>query len=275
MDLEAKHFYYDNPLEARVARYAWHVCPCCVGNVPRTLLMLPTWTYTKASDAIQVNLYVGGAVKIEGVAGGTVEMVQETDYPWKGDVSVTVNPDASRRFALWLRIPNRDASDLYRSVPAISQSPVFRVNGDEVKPVLRGGYAVITRVWKAGDQVSFTLPLEPQRVLPSEKIEATRNQIALRYGPLIYNVEAADQDIRKPVRETAALRAVWKPELLGGIVALEGSFADGSPLLAIPNCVRMNREVATDYPPPYPPPRPDGTRPAPPPPKSIVWMQKA
>jgi uncharacterized protein len=43
LDLESKHFYYDNPLEARVARYQWHVCPCCIGNVPRTLLMLPTW----------------------------------------------------------------------------------------------------------------------------------------------------------------------------------------------------------------------------------------
>jgi DUF1680 family protein len=275
MDLEAKNFYYDNPLEARVARYAWHVCPCCVGNVPRTLLMLPTWTYTKASDAIQVNLYVGGAVKIEGVAGGAVEVVQETDYPWKGDVAVTVNPDVPRRFALWLRIPNREASDLYRSVPAISQTPVFRVNGAEVKPVLRNGYAVLTRTWKAGDTVGFFLPLEPQRILPSERIEATRNQIALRYGALIYNVEAADQDINKPLREGVALRAVWKPDTLGGIVALEGTFADGSPLLAIPNCVRMNRETATAYPPPYPQPRADGTRPAPPPPKSIVWMRKA
>ncbi|MDZ7639053.1 MAG: glycoside hydrolase family 127 protein [Bryobacterales bacterium] len=275
MDLESRHFYYDNPLEARVARYAWHVCPCCVGNVPRTLLMLPTWTYTKASDAIQVNLYAGGAVKIEGVAGGSVEMVQETEYPWRGEVALTVNPDAPRRFAIYMRIPNRDASELYRSLPAITETPVFQVNGAAVKPVLENGYAVLARTWKAGDRVEFVLPLEPQRIQPSEKIEATRGQIALRYGPLIYNIEQADQDILKPVRETGALRAVWKPDLLGGVVAIEGQFADGSPLLAIPHGVRMNRETATAYPPPYPPPNADGTRPAPPPVRSQVWMRKS
>ena len=43
-DLDGKNFYYDNPLADSRDRYPWHVCPCCVGNIPRTLLMIPTWT---------------------------------------------------------------------------------------------------------------------------------------------------------------------------------------------------------------------------------------
>ncbi len=38
MDLDGKNFYYDNALDCGHRRYDWHVCPCCVGNIPRTLL---------------------------------------------------------------------------------------------------------------------------------------------------------------------------------------------------------------------------------------------
>ncbi len=75
------------------ARYAWHTCPCCVGNIPRTLLMLPTWTYAKSADGVYVNLFIGSTITLENVAGTDVEMVQTTDYPWSGKVSITVNPE--------------------------------------------------------------------------------------------------------------------------------------------------------------------------------------
>ena len=48
-DLEGKNFYYTNPLDANVGRAPWHTCPCCVGNIPRTLLMMPTWVYAKSA----------------------------------------------------------------------------------------------------------------------------------------------------------------------------------------------------------------------------------
>ena len=48
MDLAGKNFYYDNPLDANAQRTPWHNCPCCVGNIARTMLMLPTWTYSKS-----------------------------------------------------------------------------------------------------------------------------------------------------------------------------------------------------------------------------------
>jgi hypothetical protein len=74
MDLEAKNFYYDNPLVGGRPRYPWHVCPCCVGNIPRTLLMIPTWTYVKGKDGLYVNLFIGSTIKVEKVAGTDVEI---------------------------------------------------------------------------------------------------------------------------------------------------------------------------------------------------------
>jgi hypothetical protein len=79
-DLEGKHLYYDNPLDATVARYEWHVCPCCVGNMPRTLLMLPSWMYAKSPDGVYVNLFVGSTITLENAGGTDVEIVQASDY---------------------------------------------------------------------------------------------------------------------------------------------------------------------------------------------------
>ena len=38
VDLEGRSFCYTNPL-INTERTLWHVCPCCVGNIPRTVLM--------------------------------------------------------------------------------------------------------------------------------------------------------------------------------------------------------------------------------------------
>ena len=113
LDLEGKNFYYDNALSSSQSRYSWHVCPCCVGNIPRTLLMIPTWTYVKNNEGIYVNLYIGSTIKVEKVAGTDVEMVQKTDYPWSGKVSITVNPRQPKEFTLYVRVPNRSTSNLY------------------------------------------------------------------------------------------------------------------------------------------------------------------
>src|ERR1041384_1905195 len=97
-DLDGKNFYYDNPLVENKARYAWHGCPCCVGNIPRTLLMIPTWTYVKGDDGLYVNMFIGGKIKVENVVGTDIEMVQKTDYPWSGNIAITVNPAQSKKF---------------------------------------------------------------------------------------------------------------------------------------------------------------------------------
>ena len=97
IDLAGENFYYQNPLVGGWPRYPWHACPCCVGNIPRTLLMVPTWTYVKDDDGLYVNMFIGSTIKVEDVAGTDVEMVQETDYPWSGKVAITVNPAESKR----------------------------------------------------------------------------------------------------------------------------------------------------------------------------------
>jgi len=230
-------------------RAKWHVCPCCVGNLARTLLMIPTWTYVKSKDGLFVNMFVGSKIHVGEVAGTDVEIVQKTDYPWHGSVSLTVNPEQAKTFSVCVRIPNRTTSKLYKESPAVSGVKRLTVNGESHSPEMRKGYAVITREWKAGDRVELELPMEPQRITADERIAADKDQVAFKYGPLIYNVEAVDnQNIHRKIGE-APLRAEWQPDLLGGVMVIKGKWQDGSDLVAIPNFARMNR---VGPPPEYP-----------------------
>ncbi len=241
IDLEGKNFTYTNALDSSGSRYPWHVCPCCVGNIPRTLLSLPTWMYTAGGDDLYVNLFIGSQVAVEGVAGTRVQLEQRTDYPWDDRVSLVVNPAEARRFNLRIRVPNRTVSQLYTAAPTSGGLTDLAVNGTPVTPAIEQGYAVLSRLWKAGDKVEFVLPLEVQRVKASERITATRGRVALRYGPLIYNLESVDQDVDCVLPADAKLTTEWKPELLGGVLVIQGATSTGAPLTAIPNYARLNR----------------------------------
>jgi DUF1680 family protein len=271
--LDGKTFYYPNALDSRTQRTSWHSVPCCTGNIPRTLLSMPTWMYSKSPDGINVNLFVGSTVKLDNVMGAAVEMTQKTNYPWDGKVAIGVDPSATKRFVLRVRVPQRDVSVLYTSAPVANGITSIAVNGARVTPKIENGYAIIDRTWKAGDRVELDLPMTVQRVRAIDRIEADREKVALRYGPLVYNIEKADVgDIAKVLSPDAPLTTEWRGDLLGGVLAIKGTFADGSPLLAIPNYARMNREPAP--PPPAPPPAPGAPRPAPPPVVSTVWINE-
>ena len=241
VDLPARNFTYINPLDQDFARYGWHECPCCVGNIPRTLLQLPTWMYATEAGGLYVNLYIGSTVHLAHVADTDLEIIQRTDYPWKGIVELTINPASEKQFALHLRSPNRQVSALYHAVPEVSGVSSILVNGQQIAPEFKDGYAVISRRWQRGDKVQLELPLRVQRVTADERLAADRGRTALRYGPLVYNLESVDQNINGMLKADASLTTHWQPDLLGGVLVIRGEFADGSPLMAIPNYARNNR----------------------------------
>ena len=187
-------------------------------------------------------------------------------------MALTINPKAPRRFAVRVRVPDRSVSGLYAAGPEADGILSLAVNGQTVKPRVEKGYAVITRDWKTGDKVEFVLPLKAQRVRGSHLIAATQGRVALRFGPLVYNIEQVDQDITQTLPPDAPLTAEWRGDLLGGVMVIKGVFAGGRPMMAIPNYVRTNRGPVPD-PSSLKPPA-GGGRPAPRPPTSIVWIRE-
>ena len=107
--------------------------------------MMPTWVYAKSADGVYVNLFVGSTITVENVGGTDIEMVQATEYPWNGKVSITVNPKVARNFSVRIRVPDRGVSRLYNATPDANGVTSIAVNGSAVKPAIDKGYAVITR----------------------------------------------------------------------------------------------------------------------------------
>lgn len=240
VDREGKNFCYTNPL-VNTQRTPWHVCPCCVSNITRTLLMVPTWSYTKGPDALHVNLFIGSRVNVGKIAGTNVQVIQKTEYPWKGVVAITIKPEQAQTFSVHVRVPNRATSVLYTTTPAVSGLKRIALNGKAFTPHIVNGYAVITRRWEPGDTIELELPMEVQRLKADPRIKADANLVALQYGPLLYNVETADQHSLDQPLSNEPLKAEWRPDLLGGVMVITGKWQDGTPMLAIPNYARMNR----------------------------------
>jgi uncharacterized protein len=83
--------------------------------------------------------------------------------------------------------------------------------------------------------------MEVQRIKSDEKIQTNKGLTALRYGPLIYNVERADQPDLNGVIGSQPLTTEWRSDFLPGGRVIRGPWADGTPLVAVPNYARNNR----------------------------------
>jgi len=244
IDLAGDNFEYRNPIDAvNYPRYDWHPCPCCVANAPRTLLEIARWTYAKTDMSLYINQFVGGTVDVGKVAGTGVQVRQTTDYPWSGDVSITVNPATPVSFAVKIHVPDRSVSALYSSSPEANGIASVSINGAAVTPTVVDGYATICRTWTAGDTINLQLPLTVQRIKAVPQVLTDIGRVALQYGPLIYNIENIDSgDVDNLIlSSSAALSAEWNGSLLSGVMTIKGAFTNGASMTAIPHYARMNR----------------------------------
>lgn len=240
LDIDAQNFTYTNPLDSAEKRYKWHGCPCCVGNISRTLLMLPSWSYAIGKNTLFVNQYTGCKTTLK-VGDQPVEIAQLTDYPWQGKVTIFINPEKPTKFTINLRAPDRQTSLLYTNTPQARGIVALSVNGKTVKPKITDGYASLNRIWSKGDKIEIEFPMPIQRVKCDWRVAANIGRVALRRGPLVYNVESVDQNIERVLQPQSQLSTEWRPDLLDGIMVIRGVWDDGSPLIAIPNYARLNR----------------------------------
>lgn len=237
VSLSGDKFFYDNPLESmgQHERQHWFGCACCPGNVTRFVASVPQYQYAVRGSDIYVNLYIQGTADVNGV-----RLAQQTRYPWDGDITVTVDPKQSRRFALRFRIPGWAGAcpvgtNLYHFADS-SRPFTVKVNGREIAGEPVDGYMVIDRRWMRGDRVEISLPMEVRRVAANDNVEDDRGKYALERGPIVYCLEGRDQAhstvFDKSVRLDAPIRADYRADKLNGIVELSGEAeeveADGS-----------------------------------------------
>jgi DUF1680 family protein len=225
-------FFYTNPLESEgnVERSAYFEVACCPANVARLLARLPGMIYAQRGDEIFVSLYAGSEAEIE-LESGRVRVKQETRYPWDGGVRLEVAPDEPLPIALHLRVPGwvrgePVPSDLYRFADAEEESaPSLRVNEESVSIPTDQGFVTIQRVFRTGDIVELDLPMPARRVRSHASVEGNQGRLALQRGPLVYALEAADNEgkvLDLVLPAAGEVEAALREDLLGGVVVLSG-----------------------------------------------------
>ncbi len=206
---------------------------CCPSNLVRTIAGLHGYAYSASEGALWVNHY--GANVFDGTLpdGTRLKLTQETDYPWDGDVTITMEepPAGSARPLPGLADPDSERSrrlDLMLRIPAWTQQARVRVNGKTLRLGARPGtYARVRHKWAAGDQITLTLPMKPRLIEAHPRVEHLRNQVAVMRGPIVYCLESPDLPEGVRVSEIRLPRGVkltprHDPNLLGGVTVLTG-----------------------------------------------------
>ena len=233
--LDGKSFFYTNAMQAQkvngqftnyveAARSGWFECSCCPTNLVRLIPSIPGYVYAQKEDNLYVNLFISGTADIA-IQNHPIQVVQQNNYPWNGDLQFYINPKESVRFTLKLRIPgwaqnNAMPSDLYRFKDSMTQKVKISINGQQTDYSIEKGYAVITRTWKKGDQVEMDLPMEVKRVIATNKLAEDNGKVALQMGPLIYCAEWVDNDNRTSniiLPAAATFTTEFRQDLLNGI----------------------------------------------------------
>jgi DUF1680 family protein len=209
ISLDGNKFFYPNPLESdgrfqfnmgSCTRQPWFDCSCCPTNLIRFVPSIPGLVYATQLDSLYINLFISSKAHLL-INGTRVEIVQQTDYPWKGHVNITVNPERSAAFTVKLRVPGWAQNttvpgDLYTYAGENSGRAVLRINGRRENYALNKGYIEITTKWVDGDKIELLLPMNPRRVVANQNVEDDRNKVAFEYGPILYCAEEIDNDKR-------------------------------------------------------------------------------
>ena len=268
VSLSGDQFFYPNQQASRgpYHRAPWFGCACCPQNLMRFVASLSGYIYAVKDDTLYVGLYIANEGTVE-VAGNSVNVAMTGNYPWNGDLELTVDPSSSEpsEWTLALRIPgwarNQPVpSDLYTYADPTEEKSVITVNGEPVdyEPLMAKGFARIRRKWTPGDRVAIHFPMPVHHVVSHPSIPENTGRVALERGPVVYCFEGCDSQnhlFDVVIDPKSAVSSTWEPELLGGVVTLrtpgrvvgrdettgELTFTDRE-MTAVPYCACGNRE---------------------------------
>ncbi|MFP5204258.1 MAG: glycoside hydrolase family 127 protein [Acidobacteriota bacterium] len=229
MSLDGRTYCYRNPLafdpsghaddgpDSGNIRNPWYNTTCCPPNLERTFASLPGYFYSTGDDGVYVHLYDNSSFRWKLADGRPIEIVQETRYPWEGEVKLTVRPSQPGEFTVFVRIPGW------------SGQTAARVNGDPVAGVQAGKYLPIRRRWSAGDTVELSFDMTAHMLKANPAVSDDRGRVAFQRGPIVYCMEMLDQaaagESPSMVGYTAHLGAAttarYDKDLLDGVMVLE------------------------------------------------------
>jgi hypothetical protein len=128
-----------------------------------------------ADGGLAAIAYAPSEVNAKVGEGHPVTLVQETEYPFREEVRLTIHGDGPVRFPLHLR------------VPAWATDASVAVAGGDLEPATPGTFHRIEREWRPGDTVALHLPM----ALRAERRE--HGAVALLRGPLLFSLKIGEE----------------------------------------------------------------------------------
>jgi uncharacterized protein len=227
MSLDGTTYCYRNPLafdpsafdnfRGDKIRNPWYDTTCCPPNLERTFASLPGYFYSTSKDGVYVHLYDNSQLDWHLETGTPLKIQQKTNYPWNGDVELTLNPAKDTDFTFYVRIPGW------------AVGAKVAVNGKTIDGVTPGEYLPIRRTWKPGDVVTLTFPMDTQIVASNPRVSENSGRVAMMRGPIVYCVEGLDQPsgialsdiaIRVTQSPSKEFENEYSRNLLDGVVVL-------------------------------------------------------
>ncbi|MES2648470.1 MAG: glycoside hydrolase family 127 protein [Bacteroidota bacterium] len=235
--LDGKSFFYTNAMQVtnynkpkglEATRSGWFECSCCPTNICRMLPSVPGYMYALQQDKLFVNLFINSDATLD-INNKPVQVIQENNYPWNGDLLFTVKPKTPMEFTMMIRIPGWAQNEAIPSTLYTFQKPaadkvVITINGASVDYEMQNGYAVINRKWNKNDKLQMKLPMEIKRVLANEKVKDDIGKTALQRGPLMYCAEWKDNNgfvSNYILPDDAQFTTEFQPGLLNGVMTLK------------------------------------------------------
>jgi hypothetical protein len=157
---------------------------CCTSNLHQgwPKLVASLWMATP-DDGLAAVAYAPSEVQTRVKGGVPVRIIEETNYPFRDKIHLTIDPAAPVAFPLELRIP------------AWAQGASILINGKAVGEIKTGIFHRIEREWNKGDRLELTFPMAP-------RISRWYNDsLAIERGPLVFSLKIGE-DWRK-IRDKA------------------------------------------------------------------------
>jgi DUF1680 family protein len=216
MSMDGGRFFYPNPLASdgkyafnsdhTTTRQPWFGCACCPSNLCRFIPSMPGYIYGVKDNDIYINLFAANTMSVK-VRGKKVSLQQSTEYPWDGDIAITVLDNKAKYLRLLVRIPGWASGDvvpsnLYSFADNVKTGYSISVNGrslDGSRLTVVNGYAVIGSVvlgrqLRKGDVIRLHLDMPARFVKANPNVKDDEGCLAVERGPLVYCAETADNE---------------------------------------------------------------------------------
>lgn len=194
-------------------RQKWFAVSCCPMNLARLMESISGYIYSENDSALYIHLFAESETVIKR-HGGSVKVIQKTEYPWDNRIRITVNSKENIAFRLAVRNPG------------FSRNTKVFIQGKESRIEEKNGYLIIDRHWDAKTEILVELDMKPEFVEAHPSVRMNAGKVAIQYGPFIYCLEETDNGaglasiFADPFTE---LSVKWESSLLGGIQVVEGT----------------------------------------------------